>query len=84
MSQEEIYNILKKADRPLMADEILSLLKANGIELTESSFYSNLKKIIEIEYETKTVFRYGIGKRYKFKKRFYFLKEVDKYASTDV
>lgn len=89
MSQDEIIDILKRyssKENPLPAEEIMALLRAEGKEINEQTFYKNIRSIKEdsLKFVTKLFIRHGKGSKYKFLKRIWWIeKEADLNGSID-
>src|SRR3990167_7978077 len=50
MSQTTIYDIIKSADKPMLADEIIKTIKDKGEYINKQSFYTNMSKIEQDEH----------------------------------
>lgn len=76
MSQEDIFNIIKKANgQKLIAQDIINKLIAEGKQINVQSFYSAIKKVEKdssIKTERKLMIRYGLGSQSKFYKKRWF------------
>ena len=78
MSQTNIMQILKSAEgKPLSAEEIINLLKEQGEQINEQSFYTNMIKIEHdrsIGFKEVIVQRTSAGRTHKFTKKVWFYK----------
>jgi|TARA_Y100000034_G_scaffold130806_1_gene190189 Fe2+ or Zn2+ uptake regulation protein len=64
ISQESIYQLLKKEDKELTAEEIKSLLELEGKSMSEGTLYQNLRKLEKNNDIKKTKYTFHI-KRWK-------------------
>lgn len=83
MSKADIIEVLIKHSsqaNPLPADKIIEFLKAEGKEINEASFYSNMRKLEkdnEVSCSNKLLIRYGTGHKYKFYQKFWWMQKGD-------